>query len=119
MAGDRLYRADNLGAVNAGAFDLSAACSGFLYALAMGVDRIMAGNAKKVLVIGAEVFSRIVDWNDRNTCVLFGDGAGAVVIETTLGRSSESSSSRTPRRLMAYSLLNSRLLNVQRPGLNV
>ncbi len=75
----------NLGAINAGAFDLSAACSGFLYALAMATDRIMAGNARKVLVIGAEVFSRIVDWTDRNTCVLFGDGAGAVVLEACEG----------------------------------
>lgn len=75
----------NLGATNAGAFDLSAACSGFLYALAMGCDRIAAGNARKVLVIGAEVFSRIVDWTDRNTCVLFGDGAGAVVLEACEG----------------------------------
>lgn len=71
----------NLGAVNAGACDVSAACSGFLYALSMAVDRIMAGNARKALVIGAEVLSRIVDWTDRNTCVLFGDGAGAVVLE--------------------------------------
>ncbi len=75
----------NLGAVNAGAFDLSAACSGFLYSLAMASDRIVSGNAKKVLVIGAEVLSRIVDWNDRNTCVLFGDGAGAVVLEACEG----------------------------------
>ena len=75
----------NLGAVNAGAYDVSAACSGFLYALAAGADRIGAGNARKVLVIGAEVFSRIVDWNDRNTCVLFGDGAGAVVLEACEG----------------------------------
>jgi 3-oxoacyl-[acyl-carrier-protein] synthase III len=75
----------NLGAVNAGAYDVSAACSGFLYALAAGADRIVAGNARKVLVIGAEVFSRIVDWNDRNTCVLFGDGAGAVVLEACEG----------------------------------
>jgi 3-oxoacyl-[acyl-carrier-protein] synthase-3 len=75
----------NLGAVNAGAFDLSAACSGFLYALTMATDRIMAGNAKKILVIGAEIFSRIVDWKDRNTCVLFGDGAGAVVLEACEG----------------------------------
>jgi len=75
----------NLGAVNAGACDLSAACSGFLYSLAMAVDRIMAGNCKKALVIGAEVLSRIVDWNDRNTCVLFGDGAGAVVLEACEG----------------------------------
>jgi 3-oxoacyl-[acyl-carrier-protein] synthase-3 len=75
----------NLGAVNAGVFDLSAACSGFVYALAMASDRIMAGNAKKALVIGAEAMSRIVDWNDRNTCVLFGDGAGAVVLEACDG----------------------------------
>jgi 3-oxoacyl-[acyl-carrier-protein] synthase-3 len=75
----------NLGAVNAGVFDLSAACSGFVYALAMASDRIMAGNAKKALVIGAEAMSRIVDWNDRNTCVLFGDGAGAVVLEASDG----------------------------------
>jgi len=76
---------NNLGAVNAGAVDLSAACSGFLYALSLASDRIMAGNAKKVLVIGSEVFSRIVDWSDRNTCVLFGDGAGAVVLEACDG----------------------------------
>jgi 3-oxoacyl-[acyl-carrier-protein] synthase-3 len=75
----------NLGAVNAGAYDVSAACSGFLYALAAAADRIAAGNARRVLVIGAEVFSRIVDWNDRNTCVLFGDGAGAVVLEACEG----------------------------------
>ena len=72
---------NNLGAVNAGAVDVSAACSGFLYALSMAGDRIMAGNASKVLVIGAEVLSRTLDWSDRNTCVLFGDGAGAVVLE--------------------------------------
>ena len=71
----------NLGAVNAGAVDVSAACSGFLYALSLASDRIMAGNARKVLVIGSEVFSRIVNWEDRNTCVLFGDGAGAAVLE--------------------------------------
>ena len=75
----------NIGAVNAGAVDVSAACSGFLYALSMGADRIVAGNARKVLIIGAEVFSRIVDWTDRNTCVLFGDGAGAVVLEACEG----------------------------------
>jgi 3-oxoacyl-[acyl-carrier-protein] synthase-3 len=75
----------NLGAVNAGAFDVSAACSGFVYALATAVDRIQAGNAKKALVIGAEILTRIVDWEDRNTCVLFGDGAGAVVLEAQEG----------------------------------
>jgi len=75
----------NLGAVNAGAVDISAACSGFLYALSMAADRIMAGNARKILVIGSEVFSRIVNWEDRNTCVLFGDGAGAVILEACDG----------------------------------
>lgn len=71
---------DALGAVNAGAFDLSAACSGFVYALGMARGQILAGDAEYVLVIGAETLSRIVDWTDRNTCVLFGDGAGAVLV---------------------------------------
>jgi 3-oxoacyl-[acyl-carrier-protein] synthase-3 len=71
---------DALGAVNAGAFDLSAACSGFVYALSMARGHILAGDAEYVLVIGAETLSRIVDWTDRSTCVLFGDGAGAVLI---------------------------------------
>jgi 3-oxoacyl-[acyl-carrier-protein] synthase-3 len=75
----------NLGAVNAGAFDVSAACSGFLYALSTAADRIQAGNAKKILVIGAEILTRICDWKDRNTCILFGDGAGAVVLEAQEG----------------------------------
>ncbi len=75
----------NLGAINAGAFDVSAACSGFLYALSCAVDRVEAGRSKKALVIGAEALSRIVDWEDRNTCILFGDAAGAVVIEATEG----------------------------------
>jgi 3-oxoacyl-[acyl-carrier-protein] synthase-3 len=71
---------DALGADRAGAFDVSAACSGFVYALSMGADAVKAGSANYVLVIGAETLSRIVDWKDRNTCVLFGDGAGAVVL---------------------------------------
>jgi len=71
---------DALGADNAGAFDLSAACSGFVYALAMARGQIMAGDAEYVLVIGAETLSRIVDWTDRETCILFGDGAGAVLV---------------------------------------
>jgi 3-oxoacyl-[acyl-carrier-protein] synthase-3 len=69
-----------LGAVNAGAFDLSAACSGFVYGLSMARGQILAGDAEYVLVIGAETLSRIVDWTDRETCVLFGDGAGAVLV---------------------------------------
>lgn len=71
---------DGLGATNAGAFDLSAACSGFVYALSMARGHILAGDAEYVLVIGAETLSRMVDWTDRNTCVLFGDGAGAVLV---------------------------------------
>jgi 3-oxoacyl-[acyl-carrier-protein] synthase III len=70
-----------LGAANAFAYDLSAACSGFVYALDSAVSAIVAGRAKKALVIGAEILTRIVDWEDRNSCVLFGDGAGAVVLE--------------------------------------
>ncbi|MCS7062156.1 MAG: beta-ketoacyl-ACP synthase III [Anaerolineae bacterium] len=74
---------DALGATRAGAFDLSAACSGFIYALGMAADSIRAGTSQHVLVIGSEVMSRIVDWTDRNTCVLFGDGAGAVVLSAS------------------------------------
>ncbi len=73
----------NLGADNAYAYDISAACSGFVYAMGCASDFIQAGRGKKVLVIGAETLSRIVDWTDRNTCVLFGDGAGAVVLEAS------------------------------------
>lgn len=72
-----------IGAVNAFGFDLSAACSGFLYALSNGSMMIESGRAKKVLVIGADKMSAIVDFTDRTTCILFGDGAGAVVLEET------------------------------------
>lgn len=71
---------DAIGATNAGAFDLSAACSGFVYGLAMARGHILAGDAEYVLVIGAETLSRLVDWTDRETCILFGDGAGAVLV---------------------------------------
>lgn len=77
----------NIKAVNAAAFDLSAACSGFVYALATAQKFIQGGTVKKALVIGAEVLSRIVDWTDRNTCLLFGDGSGAVVLEAVEGES--------------------------------
>ncbi|MBK5275520.1 MAG: ketoacyl-ACP synthase III [Desulfuromonadales bacterium] len=76
-----------IGAVNAAAFDLSAACSGFIYGLSIADKYIRTGDAKKVLVIGAEVLSRVVDWTDRNTCILFGDGSGAAVLEVTEGDS--------------------------------
>jgi 3-oxoacyl-[acyl-carrier-protein] synthase-3 len=69
-----------LGVANSTAFDLQAVCSGFVYALATADNFIRAGTHKSALVVGAEVFSRILDWNDRGTCVLFGDGAGAVVL---------------------------------------
>ncbi len=72
---------DALGARRAGAFDVNAACAGFLAALSTGMQFVAGGGARRVLVIGAETMSRIVDWTDRNTCVLFGDGAGAVVLE--------------------------------------
>ena len=71
---------DALGATHAAAYDLSAACSGFVYGLSTAQNAIVAGACRYALVIGAETFSRILNWHDRNTCVLFGDGAGAVVL---------------------------------------
>lgn len=72
-----------LGNRGATAFDVQAVCAGFAYALGVAEKFIASGSHKKALVIGAEVFSRILDWQDRGTCVLFGDGAGAVVLETS------------------------------------
>ena len=72
-----------LEAFNAAAFDVQAVCTGFIYALATAEKFIRSGSHRHVLVVGAEVFSRILDWNDRNTCVLFGDGAGAVVLRAS------------------------------------
>jgi 3-oxoacyl-[acyl-carrier-protein] synthase-3 len=69
-----------LGVKGSAAFDVQAVCSGFVYALATADNFIRSGQYKRALVVGAEVFSRILDWNDRGTCVLFGDGAGAVVL---------------------------------------
>lgn len=71
---------DRLGATHAGAFDLSAACSGFLYAISVASALVEVGRAKYVVVVAADVLSRITDYTDRSTCVLFGDGAGAVVV---------------------------------------
>jgi 3-oxoacyl-[acyl-carrier-protein] synthase-3 len=70
-----------LGATNAGAYDLACACAGFVYALAHALSQVHAGLARRVLVVGAETLSRITDWGDRSTCVLFGDGAGAALVE--------------------------------------
>ena len=75
----------NIGATRAAASDVGAACVGFLYALHLADGLIQSGKAENVLVIGGEILSRIVDWTDRNTCVLFGDGAGAVVLQATKG----------------------------------
>lgn len=72
-----------LGCQGGPAFDVQAVCTGFVYALAVAEKFIATGTSKKALVVGAETFSRILDWKDRNTCVLFGDGAGAVVLEAT------------------------------------
>jgi 3-oxoacyl-[acyl-carrier-protein] synthase III len=71
---------DKLGVKGCAAFDVQAVCSGFVYGLATADSFVKSGMAKRALVVGAEVFSRILDWNDRGTCVLFGDGAGAVVL---------------------------------------
>ena len=76
---------DALGCNGCIAFDIAAVCSGFLYALSVADSMIRAGSAQKALVIGAETFSRILDWEDRATCVLFGDGAGAVVLAAEQG----------------------------------
>jgi len=74
---------DNISAKNAWGFDLSGACTGFLYALETGANFIASGKYKKVMVIGAETMSSIIEYTDRNTCVLFGDGAGGVMLEPT------------------------------------
>ncbi len=74
-----------IGAPHAWGFDLSAACSGFVYALQVGAKLVESGAHKKVLVIGADVMSSIVDYTDRTTCILFGDGAGAVLLEPCIG----------------------------------
>jgi len=74
-----------IGMANGYAFDLQAVCAGFIFALANANGLILSGQARRVMVIGAETFSRILDWNDRSTCVLFGDGSGAVVLEAAEG----------------------------------
>ncbi len=75
-----------IGAENAGAFDLEAACSGFIYGISVGSQFIKTGDYKTVLVVAAEALSRFIDWTDRATCVLFGDGAGAVILEASESR---------------------------------
>jgi len=81
VAATATYTATKIGATNAFGFDLMAACSGFLYGLATGAKFIQSGQYKKVLVIGSDKMSSIIDYTDRTTCVIFGDGAGAVLLE--------------------------------------
>ena len=79
-----------LGIHGGAAFDIQAVCSGFVYAVATADNFIKSGSAKRALVIGAETFSRILDWTDRTTCVLFGDGAGAIILEAREGEGTNS-----------------------------
>ena len=86
LSGDHTFPATacivqkNIGAVNAAAFDINAGCSGFIYGMTMAEGFIKSGMYEKILIIGAETMSRILNWEDRNTCVLFGDGAGACIV---------------------------------------
>ena len=82
-----MYVQEKLNAIKASAFDLVAACTGFAYGIEVGRSLLVSGAAGKVLLIGTEVLSRFVNWEDRNTCVLFGDGSGAVVLGETDGPS--------------------------------
>jgi len=77
---------DKLGAKNAAAFDIAAACSGFIYGMSVADAFIRSGMYKNILLVGAEILSRFTDWEDRTTCILFGDGAGAVVIQRHAGK---------------------------------
>ena len=74
---------EKLGAARAGAFDVSAACTGFIYSLEIAAGLLSTGDRKRILVIGSEVLSKFVDWQDRSSCILFGDGAGAAILEKT------------------------------------
>jgi len=84
-----------LGMTNGAAFDIQAVCSGFIYALSVADNFIKGGQAETIVVIGAETFSRILDWEDRGTCVLFGDGAGAVVLRKASASDLESNTSES------------------------
>src|ERR1700690_2705518 len=78
--------ADQLGMPDAAAYDLSAGCTGFMYAIAQAYAMVATGLSRRALVVGGDVLSKILDWDDRSTLVLFGDGAGAVVLERGPGR---------------------------------
>ncbi len=97
MPATAVFVQQKLGAGNCPAFDLSAACAGFIFGLSIGDQFIRSGTMKHVLVVGVELLSRVVDWTDRTTCVLFGDGAGAVV----LGPANGASVSEKPRGVLS------------------
>jgi 3-oxoacyl-[acyl-carrier-protein] synthase-3 len=101
-----------IGAISAFAFDVQAVCSGFVYALNIADNFIKTGQVKNALVIGADILSRIVDWSDRNTCVLFGDGAGAVLLEAT----SDLNSGIIARKLSSDGNLNNILKTTSGPS---
>ena len=96
--------ADQLGMPDAAAYDLSAGCTGFVYAIAQAHAMLAAGLAKRALVVGGDVLSKILDWSDRSTVVLFGDGAGAVVMERGRRRAGSSASSSAPTAAAARNL---------------
>ena len=91
-----------LGLTTGAAFDIQAVCSGFVFALAVADNFIRAGQAETALVIGAETYSRILDWEDRGTCVLFGDGAGAVVVSRTTELAGPASNGQPPAILSTH-----------------
>ncbi len=101
MPATAVFVQQKLGAVNVPSFDISAACAGFLYGLSIADNFIRAGGAKHVLVIGVELLSRVIDWEDRGTCVLFGDGAGAVVVGPT-----DSTPVEKPRGILSTKILS-------------
>ncbi len=106
-----------LGMTHGVAFDLQAVCSGFVFAVATADKFLVSGSHKRALVIGAETFSRLLDWNDRTTCVLFGDGAGAIVLEAVQsdGRLTSPGSSRASCARTAAIAPNSTSTAARRP----
>lgn len=105
-----------LGMTRGVAFDVAAVCSGFLYALTVADSMIRAGQGRTALVIGAETFSRLLDWEDRGTCVLFGDGAGAVVLRAEAGRGLSSDKGLLAARLHSDGRYNELLYVDGGPG---
>jgi 3-oxoacyl-[acyl-carrier-protein] synthase-3 len=121
LFGDAASVASALGASKAAAFDLTAACSGFLYGLVTASQFMHTGAYKKVLVVGADALTRFLDWSDRGTCILFGDGAGAMVLEATdtdeesglLGFALHSDGERYPNLRLGFKSQFSALGNAQ------